>query len=255
VECVHYPLDRALAPAGQLQLRPEDLFIFVNYFGLMGHTANAFAARLGSRVVLDDAQAFFHRPPSGSWSFNSARKFFGVPDGAYLFGPSSDMIGDLPPAKVGIEHLLLRVSGELERGYKAFQHHESQLAHEARTISEAASDLMARIDYAAVAKRRRANYLALDELLGERSLLRPTLSADDVPIYYPLLVSKPLRGELIRRGVFVPCLWPEVISRAGGLFAWERELAALLCPLPVDQRYDPDAMQEIASRVVEALDS
>ena len=39
-----------------------------------------------SNVIIDNAQAFYSKHQDRAYSFNSARKFFGVPDGAYLFG-------------------------------------------------------------------------------------------------------------------------------------------------------------------------
>lgn len=254
-DLVMYGINHELVPDERPAPASDALFIFVNYFGVLGPTASALAARLGNRIVVDNAHAFFHRCPTGSWWFNSARKFFGVPDGAYLQGPVELPAERLSAAEAGLDHLVLRASGDLTQAYAAFQHYERGLDSEVRAASATTLNLLRCVDYGAVAARRRANYLVLERLLAERNRLHVKLSRDDVPVYYPLLPSKAIRHELIRRGVLVPCLWSEVIGRAGGSFLWERELAALLCPLPVDQRYDSQAMEEIASRALEALDS
>lgn len=255
VEFRFYTLDHRLAPAAPPDGVSEgELYVCVNYFGLMGGLAATLGARFGERVVVDDVQAFFRRGTKDTWSFNSARKFFGVPDGAYLYGPV-DTLPKMPPAAPMVAHLTDRVGGDRGRAYRLFRHHETSLDAELRGMSELTAKLMEEIDFDGIAARRRANYRALDGLLGTRNRLRLSLGEGDVPLYYPFLGSVPLREELIRRGVYVPCLWPEVAARSNTMFTWERELAVRLCPLPVDQRYEAEAMQEVAVRVLGAIDA
>jgi hypothetical protein len=253
VECVFYALDDTLAPVSLPAEVPEhDLYLAVNYFGVLSQATRAISVLSPTRVVIDNAHAFFRREATTTWSFNSARKFFGVPDGAYLCGPLSGIERNLPPFEPETDYLLLETS---DRALEQFRRHEAMFDDEPRAISDFAASVMNRIDYARVAARRRANFLALDERLGDVNRLRLMLSPDDVPLYYPFLAPIVLRDELIRRRVFVPLLWPEILTRSGGSFAWERELAARLCPLPVDQRYDAEAMREVAVRVRGVLPS
>ena len=256
VEYRFYGLDHRLAPASPPdQVKAGELYVCVNYLGLMGSLATALGATLKEGGVVDDSQAFFRRGAADAWSFNSARKFLGVPDGAYLYGPASRDVTALPRAVPTSEHLTRALDGDGEVAYRLFRLHEASLDDGPRGMSELTARLMEGIDYARVAARRRANYLVLDGLLTERNRLCLSLEADDVPLYYPFLPPARLREELIRRGVFVPSLWPEVASRPGDAFAWERELATLLCPLPVDQRYDAEEMRDVAARVKGAVDA
>src|SRR4029453_8685374 len=64
---------------------PDAGVLYVNYFDLKTRGADRLSAALGPRAIVDDTQAFFRRGRRSSWSFNSARKFFGVPDGAYIY--------------------------------------------------------------------------------------------------------------------------------------------------------------------------
>jgi len=51
----------------------------------------------------------------------------------------------------------------------------------------------------------------------------------------------------------VPTLWPEIDSRAGRGFEWERQVAKRLLPLPIDHRYGPEVMDTLAHSVVQVL--
>jgi hypothetical protein len=256
VECCFYPLDESLAPACLPdRVARGELFLAVNYFGLMGRLVAGIGAGCRDRVVVDDSQGFFRQGTDGGWSFNSARKFFGVPDGAYLYGPGTSELRALPPATPTVAHLFLRLAGAGRRAYREFQRHEASLDGALLAMSRFTSRVMDEIDYARVAQLRRSNYRVLEELLRERNRLSLPLADGEVPLYYPFLAPTAVRQALVRCGVFVPCLWAEVATRCGRGFAWERELAARLCPLPVDQRHDAEAMRVVAARLLEVLDT
>ena len=58
-----------------------------------------------------------------------------------------------------------------------------------------------------------------------------------VPLCYPLLASRPGLRELLRaQRIYLPCYWPELLTRSG-VPERERQWAERLLPLPVDQRY------------------
>ena len=80
-------------------------------------------------------QAFFRRGTPDAWSFNSARKFFGVPDGAFLYGPATG-IEPLPPSdNDDCEHLLTRIAGNDGLAWSQFKAHEARIGIEPRAIS------------------------------------------------------------------------------------------------------------------------
>lgn len=249
-----YALDRRLRPAwwaGTAALPPNDLVVFINYFGLLGPEATSCAVALRHQLVVDNVQAFFHRCQPPSWAFTSARKFFAVSDGAYLTGPR--VAGGIAPALHSDTHLRLAARGETAAAFAAYQQREAALDDTVRAMSRPSARRLRGIDYAAVADRRRANYRLLHARLGACNGLALPLRNGDVPHSYPFLPPKDVREALIRRGVFVPAFWTDVVTRAAVGFAWERHLGAMLCPLPVDQRYDADDMLDMASRVVSAL--
>lgn len=255
VETRFYELDHRLSPRlDPDELAPDELFVYVNYFGLRDELAHEVVARAGRRVVVDDTQAFFRRPTGEGWAFNSARKFFGVPDGAYLHGPIGDVVDRLARAEEpSIEHLRNRRDGDQDLAYQQYRKYESSLDSEPHPMSRQSARLLADVDYGEVAERRRENFRTLAAMLAPVNGLAPELGDDEVPCYYPFLASRPLRDELIRRRVYVPRLWDEVLTRPGSGYAWERDLAARLCPLPIAQQYDADVMRTVGGRVRQAL--
>jgi len=229
--------------------------LYVNYFDLKHREADQAAALLGERAVIDDTQAFYRRGRGHAFSFNSARKFFGVPDGAYAYGSH---VTDIHPAGVNhhapADHLTTRLEGRQELAYQRYVAAEREVSCELLSPSPLASRLLAGVAYDRAREARRRNFAELHaRLAAENTLsLDLTLDADAAPFCYPFLPSRPsLHESLWRREVFVPRLWPEVVSRPVAGFEWERELAARLLPLPVDHRYGSADMTRVGDAVLE----
>jgi hypothetical protein len=252
-----YAVDDALEPvlpAGQPSSR--DVLMYVNYFGLKATAASSLAASLGNRAVIDDSQAFFQQGYAGSSSFNSARKFFGVPDGAYAYGdglaaaPSTN-----PSAPIRYEHLVSRLLGDQERAFRQYRDSEACVTDEPAAMSPFTTRVLSGVDYAAVGRARDQNFARLHETLGSKNRLQIDDGAVKGPFCYPLLLDRPVPWEALwRREVFAPRLWADVEMREGGaVFAWERRLASHLIPLPIDQRYGVEDMDRVARTVGEVV--
>jgi hypothetical protein len=229
--------------------------LYVNYFDMETRGADRLTAALGSRAIVDDTQAFFRRGRGTGWSFNSARKFFGVPDGAYVYGPRA---GEVRPAGPNDEapaaHLSSRLMGDQELAYQQYVAAEACVSADVRLPSRAAARVLENIPYEEVRTARRRNFAQLHErLAGVNALaIDLTLDADAAPFCYPFLPSRPsLHRALWQRQIFVPRLWPEVATRPGGSFTWERDLAARLLPLPIDHRYGHDHMTQVTDAVLD----
>jgi hypothetical protein len=249
-----YGLTPSLDPA--LSAWPADAgVLYVNFFDLKTSGADRLSAALGPRAIVDDTQAFFRRGRGSGWSFNSARKFFGVPDGAYVYGPCARDVRPAPPDDaVPAAHLASRLAGDQELAYEQYVAAEAQVSAEVRLPSRASTRLLGSLAYEHVRAARRRNFSQLHERLADANALAMdlTLDADAVPFCYPFLASRPsLHQALWQRQIFVPRLWPEVTSRPGGPFPWERDLAARLLPLPIDHRYGPEDMARVTDAVLD----
>jgi hypothetical protein len=249
-----YELTRSLAPAAD-SWGSDAAVLYVNYFDLKSSGADRLTGALDSRAIVDDTQAFFRRSRGRSWSFNSARKFFGVPDGAYAYGPR---VADVRPEgrndAAPAEHLTTRLTGNQDLAYQQYVAAEAKVSLEVQAPSLAAERLLGSIPYDDARTARRRNFVQLHERLAGRNALEVdfTLDADAVPFCYPFLPSRPsLHQALWRQEIFVPRLWPEVGLRPGAGFEWERDLASRLLPLPIDHRYGPDDMTRVADAVLD----
>jgi len=250
VEPVFYQIDDQLRPRTAITCGDDELWLGVNYFGLMSQAVISDAGQT-PRYVADNCQAYFAPPVTGAISFYSPRKFFGVPDGGYLVGTT---IGTWPgdDSRGRMDHLLIRSRQDARTGYPAYQAHEEIFADlPVRAMSALTQTLMATVDAAAAAAQRVANYRLLNAALAEENDLSSAVTGDEtsVPLVYPFLNTAPdLRAALNRAGVFAASYWPDCLKRSEcGPSA--SHLARCLTALPIDQRYGPDQMKQIIGLV------
>ncbi len=250
---VYYGIDMNLDPVLNEPLSAGSAFLYANYFGLKGQAARALAQSIQIPFILDNTQAFFDPPLVGAFTFYSARKFFGVPDGAYLYG---DKVADAPlepdTSFDRCEHLLRSIDQGSMAGFAAFQKMEASLSLvPPRRMSALTRRLLGGVEYGRVSALRRDHYARLDGALGGINPLRMGLSEAAVPLCYPLLVDHgaALRAELILRRIFVPTFWPGVAERVPEGSVEARLARDLLC-LPLDQRYSLGEIDRVASSVL-----
>ncbi|RLD71459.1 MAG: hypothetical protein DRI87_06930 [Bacteroidetes bacterium] len=246
IDYAFYHIDRQLDPVIDFEIKADEALIYTNYFGLKRTTVKRMA-REKFHLIVDNAQAFFDRPLPGIDTFYSPRKFFGVPDGGYVSikeMPDMELEEDDSSGRFG--HLLKRITDGAEAGHGAFLENEQKLnGQSVKKMSRLTRKLLASIDYNAVANRRRKNFEILHAKLARFNKLKTELSADAAPMVYPLYIEKAgLREYLIQNKIFVATYWPNVFNwtKPG---QWEHQLAANLIPLPVDQRYGEEEMQQI----------
>lgn len=246
-----YHINELLEPTSPLKLNANEALLYTNYFGLKQECVKRLALVYGKQLIVDNAQAFYAEPLEGIDTFYSARKFFGVPDGAYLYTDKplqQEFEQDYSYERMS--HLLKRIDIGAEEGYQEFHKNDDALCNqEIKRMSKLTEAILAGIDYEAARKRRRENYQRLDEALGLTNQIHLALSDDSVPMVYPYLTeNNTLRRKLIDNKVFVATYWPNVSgwTKKGIL---EYELTERLVPLPVDQRYDKEEMDVICSIV------
>ena len=251
-----YSITGSFRPDPDQAPAPGELLLVVNYFGVMAPAMDACVDGLPDRVVVDDTQAFFRRSRPDAWSFNSVRKFFGVPDGAFLYGPARPM-PDLPPSDLAdCDHLLTRLAGDDREAWEQFKRHEARIGVEPHAMSVVTMRLLGAVDLPGARRRRQSNFETLHGQLGTVNTIEIPLDrvAGDGPLCYPFLPPVEVeRAELARLGVFVPRFWPEIEHRGRGGFERERLIARRLLPLPIDQRYGSDDMERVCRVLQQVL--
>lgn len=243
-----YNINEDFEPIQNIQLCDREAFLYTNYFGIKQLCVEKLAQIYGNRLIIDNAQAFFAKPLDGIDTFYSCRKFFGVPDGAYLYTDCFLATRfEQDHSYTRISHLLKRIDLSAEDGYKDFQQAEDLLCNQSiLTMSKFTELLLSSINYSNIAHKRRANYEILRKSLGGKELLD-----DDVPMVFPYLANdgQSLRKNLIQNKIFVAKYWPNVEEWVGEN-ALETWMANNILPLPIDQRYGVEDMQRIINTIL-----
>ncbi len=234
----YYALNERLEPATLPRLQASEIFIYINYFGIKSQYTSELRQLFREGLLVDNTHDFFHRGFEDNWSFTSARKYFGVPDGAYLYSPSS--LGDDPSRFTGIsvEHSLNRLLGDLELGYRQYVEYEKSLDSTIQRISLLSESLLSQVPYDRIRDRRRDNFNFLHRELGADNQLAVDLNEDSNAFCYPFLPAHPLaKSELHAHRFFIPSFWRDTLSRDTAGFELEKKFSEELLPLPIDHRY------------------
>jgi hypothetical protein len=253
IETRTYALDETLFPQNLPALDEGEYLLWINYFGVCGEHTNKIKERFGKQALLDDTHAFFRSGHSGHWSFTSARKYFGVPDGAFLYAPVTLDVQAERFKGISLTHGLLRRLGRQNEAYEAYKQYERSLDCSVCSISEVSAGMLWGVDILRVAEARRSNFDYLHSALGKHNQL-PLGRVRDVPFCYPYLPSSPVnRDSLYAKGIFVPSLWPDTLTRNEDRFAFEKRISVELLPLPIDHRYTLTDLQPMVDHLVSAI--
>lgn len=246
-----YHIDIRFEIRDHFTLKADEALLYTNYFGLKQRYVEQLAEKIGTRLIVDNTQAFYAKPIKCIDTFYTCRKFFGVADGAYLY---TDKLLDeefgQDKSYDRMAHLLKRIDLSAEDGFADFRRVDDGLDNQPiRKMSQLTQRIMQSIDYEAAAKKRRENYQILHEVLGEENNSVLPLDKNAVPMVYPFLAPiKELREKLIENKVFVARYWPNVLD-----WTTEKEMEYILAyqmqPLPIDQRYGNEEMQRIIDLV------
>lgn len=236
-------------------LGPKHLLVYVNYFGLMSRTCLQLQNQYHEQLVCDNSQSLLLQDSEECWSFNSLRKFVGVPDGAFLRGPLTPNPDDLSRWIPSTEHLIAKSNAQNSLAYELFRSIEGSFNSIPKFTSRFTLNRIGNIDFDEISNRRRSNYKSLHEFLGAKNELSVPLPDDKcVPLYYPFFIEKPnLRRSAKYHGLFVPQLWRELETRLENGFEWEKLLSKYLLPLPIDQRYGWSDMEQISQIIQKIL--
>ena len=235
-----YHIDENFYP---VQSFPENAYIlYTNYFGINAKNVKSLATEY-KNLIIDNSQAFY-MPEYGIASFNSIRKFFGVPDGALLHCDRNLNIQfEKDTSYQRSSHLLKRLDVSAQYGYQDFCNNDDSLIdEEIKTISNLTKALFNTIDVQKAKEKRIENFEILSSALSSTNRLNIELDVDDVPMCYPYMTDKApdLRKTLINNKIYIPIYWNNLSKET-----FEYILRNNILPLPVDQRYSKKDMQQI----------
>jgi hypothetical protein len=254
LESAFYRIDKQFRPLFTFsEMKKEEAFVYINYFGLCDDRVHRLSSQCRNLIV-DNSQAFFSMPRPGVDTFYSPRKFFGLPDGGYLYTDTRlgrKMKPDRSHERCG--HLLGRMECGAEKYYQIFTNNENSLSGiPIKSMSSLTRRLLKSIDYEHAIQRRKRNFEILHDKLARSNKITIRQNEDQVPMTYPYWPAKKyLRRHLIDNKIFVPRYWPDVLQMCGKKdieFAFAENILAL----PIDQRYTENDMKTVIRMIEQA---
>ncbi|KAA6338328.1 hypothetical protein EZS27_013655 [termite gut metagenome] len=247
VEYEFYTINEQLEPKQEIESLDNEAFLYTNYFGVKNDTVIKLASVYKDRLIIDNSQAFYASPIEGIDTFYSARKFFGVADGAYLYTKNKlEAKLDRDESYKRMSHLLKRIDIGAEAGYNDSKiNNNSLIGQPIKRMSLLTERILESIDYQNIKNIRKRNYIYLDTILKDKNQLKFELKNEDIPLVYPFFSkTKELKQILIQNKIFVATYWPNVLKWREELET-EYYLTKYIIPLPLDQRYNNNDIKYI----------
>lgn len=241
-----YHINSKFRPA--LRNKPSDngYVYIVNYYGVLSKNDIKDLKAKYKNIIVDNVHAFFEKPIKHVDTLYSCRKFFGVPDGAYLYTNARPLNILTDNSKNRFAHLKGRLKDGAEAHYKDYMDAEMHLDDvPLLSMSKETKDIMAEIDYLRCKKKRLSNFKYLENRLGKINKLK--IKIKTTPFCYPLLIENgtKLKQYLISRKIFIPTLWPNLEH----LNSFEQNIVSNIVLIPCDQRYNANDMFYIISAI------
>jgi hypothetical protein len=246
-----YYVDGNLEPIFDFdKLKKKELFIYTNYFGIKDNYIKKLT-KITQKIIIDNSQSFFSKPEKGINSFYSPRKFFGVPDGGYLYTSSfANFSYKRDVSYLKFKHLIKRIDSGAESSYSDFL--ESEKIINKSPILEMSSltqALLKSIDYERIKNIRRNNFNYLHKHLKDQNLFLINKDSLQVPQNYPFLTKKKgIKQKLLASKIYTPTYWPNIL-RTKFLKTIEYHYAKNIIFLPIDQRLNQKELDFILNIV------
>ena len=247
-----YSINSNFRPQDNLVLDEDEWLYIVNYYGQISNEELKEYVHKYNRVIIDQANGYFEKPLAGVDTIYTCRKWFGVPDGAFLYTDS------LLSEELPIDESFNRMSfllGRYERTanefYREYTENNRYFANEPiKRMSKLTRNLLHGIDYDFVKQRRQENFEYLNEQLKHIN----QLNVNTATFMYPLMIENgaKIRKQLQAKYIYVPILWPGVFEYTSPE-ELEYRMALNILPLPIDQRYSLDDMDYIVKEVLQCI--
>lgn len=244
----YYHTDENFLPSFEKKLTTNEYLYIVNLYGQLNNERIVELRDKYKNIIIDNIHAFFLKPVKGIDTIYSCRKFFGVPDGAYL-STYCHLNEDLPidNSDNRTSHIYGRIKDGATAHYAEFKANDALFKRlPLRKMSNLTHKMLSIIDYDHIKKIRDENYAFLNEQLGSINQLE--LQCPIGPYAYPFYCENgiEIKKKLSEKKIYVATLWPNVLMLDGTI---EKNYAENILPLPCDQRYCAEDMK----RIVEEL--
>ncbi|NDV78803.1 hypothetical protein [Dysgonomonas sp. 511] len=249
VDYEFYPVDFNLDPIFDKELEKGEVFFYSDTFGIKCLTVDKLVKRFGKQLIVDNTHAFYSPPYPGIDTIYSPRKFFGLPDGAYLYTDTLlDEEFEQDDAMPHMTHLLKRIEyGSASAAYQDFLTYcDSLIGQPVKRMSNLGEALLKSLDYEDLKERQIRNFQYLHAALGKYNQFGyDDFPADTCPLSYMFYSEDmELRKKLIDSKIYVSTYWKATLDLVEKDSA-EYKVVNYLLPLPCDHRYEIEDMERI----------
>lgn len=253
-EIEYYRIDIGFKPIISKVINENEVLYIVNYFGQITNEQILLLKQKYKQIIIDNTHAFFQKPLFDVDTIYSCRKYFGVPDGAYLYTEKKlNEELEVDVSKDRMEHILGRFEGNASDYYFNFQKVDCILQDlPIKLMSNLTSNLLGAIDYENIKQIRNENYVYLENKFNEVNELQ--LNTPNGPFAYPLYIENgiEIKKILAKKKIYIPTLWRNVVKNMEEE-SLEYRYAANILPIPCDQRYGITDMKYITNLIKEVI--
>lgn len=245
-----YRIKKDFTPEFEKELNDNEYLYIVNYYGQFSNEKIGNLKNKYKNIIIDNTHAFFQKPLENIDTIYNCRKWFGVPDGAYL-STDIELNKNLEKSKSGdkMKHLIGRFENIASDYYKDFKENDEKFDFEdLKLMSDLTHNLLGAIDYEKVKNIRNKNYFILEKTLRKFNKLK--LNIPHVAFCYPLYIknAEELRNYLVKEKIYIPILWPNVLVETDKNSIDYKYVMNIL-PIPCDQRYGEEDMEYIIEKI------
>ncbi|MBS7210345.1 MAG: hypothetical protein KH034_08010 [Lachnospiraceae bacterium] len=250
VDYEYYHINEHFEPIFDYGLGENEWIYLVNFYGQLDNVYLTAWKQKYNHIIVDNAQSYFQMPVENVDTLYTCRKYFGVPDGAFLY--TNTKINREIPRDESFErmHFLLgRFERRANEFYNEYAENNKQFVTEpVKKMSCLTENLLRGIDYKFVCRRRTDNFIFLHENLGmiNKLFLRIPNGAFMYPLY--LENGANIRKKLQKKKIYIPTLWPNVLHDCKS-DSLEYHYAENILPIPVDQRYGKEDMSFLVEEI------
>ncbi|MFN8673296.1 MAG: hypothetical protein U0457_14590 [Candidatus Sericytochromatia bacterium] len=282
IEYVFYSINYKLEIENEIILKDYEFILYINYFSLKKDYINQISNFYRNKLIVDNTQDFFSKGYKYSFSFNSARKFFGVPDGSYLYFPNK-LLNELSLIKCNnkykelnyiiisylnykininkrnspkLDYLIDKISDNKNKAYIKYLKKEEKIKNDINLISKISEILLANVNLKKVKNARINNYNIYNKYFKDINLLKLLKNENEIPFFYPLLLDKKIDlKKFYSKNIFIPVFWKDVLERNlyKDSFNFEKNLSDKLLLLPLDHRYNFDDINIVVNNILEEI--
>lgn len=253
IQVEYYHISKSFQPLFEKKLKENEFVYLINYYGELPDAFIKGFVQKHQNVIVDNVQSFYSKPIKDVDSIYSCRKYFGVPDGAYLYTNLPRIHLERQSAIKQMEYLIGRQEQGASRYYPQYSASEEYIdERDIKGMSWVSQYIMSAVNYDSVAEKRADNFRFLHKKLS--GINQISVNGTTGPYAYPFYVEdgEMLRKELINQKIYIPILWQNVLYTVKE-DSVESKYVKNLLPIPCDQRYGQEEMSRIVCAIMKFI--